>query len=298
MSRSSSSPARVPGRGASLQPRARAARDRDGPDQERDPVDRAGLPPAVRVARRQQQPRAPVRARQRRHPRARAFRSRPSRRRATSGNNQLLRYRIPEGRIRPAGRRVFSPEEITLLGLAATVWREGSLSGESRRALMKLRSLGVEADDPVVGYAPRLRVRETRLRAAQRRRSSGTRSCSSRTSSRARPPRGTRTVAPLALVQHQGRWHLQGIDQDANGLAHLPALPHRRSREGDRRARSSRSRSATASFARTRARRARAHLGVERRRDRGDGRHGCGHPARQALRRRGSGRRARASRSV
>jgi len=26
-----------------------------------------------------------------------------------------------------------------------------------------------------------------------------------------------RTVAPLALVQHQGRWHLQGIDQDAKG---------------------------------------------------------------------------------
>jgi proteasome accessory factor B len=26
-----------------------------------------------------------------------------------------------------------------------------------------------------------------------------------------------RTVAPLALVQHEGRWHLQGIDQDAHG---------------------------------------------------------------------------------
>ncbi|MFP3416664.1 WYL domain-containing protein, partial [Bacillus sp. SIMBA_074] len=26
-----------------------------------------------------------------------------------------------------------------------------------------------------------------------------------------------RTVAPLALVQHQGRWHLQGIDHGAQG---------------------------------------------------------------------------------
>ena len=26
-----------------------------------------------------------------------------------------------------------------------------------------------------------------------------------------------RTVAPLALVQHQGRWHLHGTDQDAHG---------------------------------------------------------------------------------
>ena len=133
-----------------------------------------------------------------------------------SGNNQLLRYRIPKGAYDLPQDVSFSPEEITLLGLAATVWREGSLSGESRRALMKLRSLGVEADDPVVGYAPRLRVREAAfepLSQALERHAivqfpylkPG------ETASR------LRTVAPLALVQHQGRWHLQGIDQDADG---------------------------------------------------------------------------------
>ncbi len=133
-----------------------------------------------------------------------------------SGNNQLLRYRIPKGAYDLPADVVFSPEEITLLGLAATVWREGSLSGESRRALMKLRSLGVEADDPIVGYAPRLRARESAfepLSQALERNAivqfpylkPGERSSR------------LRTVAPLALVQHQGRWHLQGIDQDANG---------------------------------------------------------------------------------
>ncbi|MFJ3488201.1 helix-turn-helix transcriptional regulator [Leifsonia aquatica] len=133
-----------------------------------------------------------------------------------SGNNQLLRYRIPKGAYDLPQDVVFSPEEITLLGLAATVWREGSLSGESRRALMKLRSLGVEADEPIVGYAPRLRVREAAfepLSQALERHAivqfpylkPG------ETASR------LRTVAPLALVQHQGRWHLQGIDQDAQG---------------------------------------------------------------------------------
>ncbi|WP_025158266.1 helix-turn-helix transcriptional regulator [Leifsonia aquatica] len=133
-----------------------------------------------------------------------------------SGNNQLLRYRIPKGAYDLPQDVAFSPEEITLLGLAATVWREGSLSGESRRALMKLRSLGVEADEPIVGYAPRLRVREAAfepLSQALERHAivqfpylkPG------ETASR------LRTVAPLALVQHQGRWHLQGIDQEAQG---------------------------------------------------------------------------------
>ena len=45
------------------------------------------------------------------------------------------------------------------------VWREGSLSEESRRALMKLKSLGGATDEPVLGYEPRVHVRDARLRA-------------------------------------------------------------------------------------------------------------------------------------
>ena len=131
-----------------------------------------------------------------------------------AGNNQLLRYRIPKGAYDLPQDVVFSPEEITLLGLAATVWREGSLSAESRRALMKLRSLGVEADDPIVGYAPRLRARDTAfepLSQALERHAIVQFPYLKPGESDSR----LRTVAPLALVQHQGRWHLQGIDQDA-----------------------------------------------------------------------------------
>lgn len=133
-----------------------------------------------------------------------------------AGNNQLLRYRIPKGAYDLPHDVVFSPEEITLLGLAATVWREGSLSGESRRALMKLRSLGVEADEPVVGYAPRLRARESAfepLSQALERHAIVQFPYLKPGESASR----VRTVAPLALVQHQGRWHLQAIDQDAGG---------------------------------------------------------------------------------
>jgi len=77
-----------------------------------------------------------------------------------AGNNQTLRYRIPRGAYELPHDLSFSSDETTLLNLAAMVWREGSLSGESRRALLKLRSLGVAAEEPVIGYAPRVRLRD------------------------------------------------------------------------------------------------------------------------------------------
>ncbi|MDH6180866.1 proteasome accessory factor B [Microbacteriaceae bacterium SG_E_30_P1] len=124
-----------------------------------------------------------------------------------AGNNQNLRYRIPRGTYELPSDIRFTPEENTLLSLAATVWREGSLSGQSRRAILKLKALGVATTEPILGYAPRVRVREAAfdpLGEALERRvlvkfpylKPGEES-----------PR-QRTVAPLALVQHQGRWHL------------------------------------------------------------------------------------------
>lgn len=130
-----------------------------------------------------------------------------------TGNNQLLRYRIPKGSYDLPRDISFTAEEMTLLSLAAAVWREGSLSAESRRAILKLRSLGVESDEPVLGYAPRLRAREAAfepLSVALERRLVVTFAYLKPGESEAR----TRTVAPLALVQHQGRWHLHGIDQN------------------------------------------------------------------------------------
>jgi proteasome accessory factor B len=131
-----------------------------------------------------------------------------------AGNNQHLRYRISKGSYDlPADIR-FSPEEITLLSLAGTVWREGSLSAESRRAIMKLRSLGVDSDAPILGYAPRLRAREAAfdpLSVALERKTIVTFAYLKP----GEPAARRRTVAPLALVQHLGRWHLHGIDQDA-----------------------------------------------------------------------------------
>lgn len=128
-----------------------------------------------------------------------------------AGNNQNLRYRIPRGAYELPADISFSPEETALLNLAAMVWREGSISEQSRRAIMKLRSLGVSTTEPVLSYAPRVRVRDaafeplsTALEKRQVVRFSYLKP------GEAEPT--VRTLAPLALVQHQGRWHLYADD--------------------------------------------------------------------------------------
>lgn len=123
------------------------------------------------------------------------------------GNNQNLRYRIPRGAYELPTDISFSAEETTLLNLAAMVWREGSLSAESRRALLKLRSLGVTADEPVIGYAPRLRVRDAAFEPLSTALGRGAFVRFAYLKPGEAEAR-VRTVAPLALVQHQGRWHL------------------------------------------------------------------------------------------
>jgi proteasome accessory factor B len=130
------------------------------------------------------------------------------------GNNQNLRYRIPRGDYELPADISFSPEETTLLNLAAMVWREGSISGESRRAILKLRSLGVVTDEPVIGYAPRLRVRDVAFEPL-------TAALDKHVIVRfgylkpGEQDARVRTVAPIALIQREGRWILHGEDQDA-----------------------------------------------------------------------------------
>ncbi len=149
-----------------------------------------------------------------------------------AGNNQTLRYRIPKGAYELPHDVSFTPEETALLNLAATVWREGSLSGESRRALLKLRSLGVTADEPVLGYAPRIRLRDAAFDPLD---------AAIRKGVRVRFPylkpgdeRATeRDVLPLALVQYQGRWHLSAITANGDRRTYLlrrivgPVIPGR-----------------------------------------------------------------------
>jgi proteasome accessory factor B len=132
-----------------------------------------------------------------------------------AGNNQNLRYRIPRGAYELPDDVTFSAEETALLNLAAMVWREGSISAESRRAVMKLKGLGVVSDDPVLGYAPRLRARDAAfepLRAALEKNAIVRFAYLKPGEAEAR----VRELAPLALVQHRGRWHLHALEPGTN----------------------------------------------------------------------------------
>jgi proteasome accessory factor B len=131
------------------------------------------------------------------------------------GSNHHLRYRIPKGLYDLPADITFSPDEIMLLKLAATVWREGSLSAESRRALTKLNSLGIDSSDPIIGYAPFLRAREASFEPLSKAMDRGQVVAFLYLKPGESSPR-RRTVAPLAVVLHEGRWHLYGTDQDAD----------------------------------------------------------------------------------
>jgi proteasome accessory factor B len=101
----------------------------------------------------------------------------------------------------------FTAEEMAVLGLAAMVWREGSLSAESRRALVKLRGLGVSITEPLIGYAPRVLARDAAFEPL----SAALDKAAVVSILYLKPgdPRASiRTIEPLALVQHQSRWHI------------------------------------------------------------------------------------------
>lgn len=132
------------------------------------------------------------------------------------GDNQALRYRIPKGDYDLPVDVRFTPDELALLGLAAEVWREASLSADSQRALTKLRSLGIEPREPVIGYAPRLRVRDAAFEPIRQALDKRQRVRFRYLKPGEREPR-LRTVEPYAVVLHEGRWHLHGRDVDADG---------------------------------------------------------------------------------
>lgn len=126
-------------------------------------------------------------------------------------DNHNLRYRIPKGAYELPEDVRFTPDEVALLNLAARVWQEGSLSGESRRALTKLRALGISTDEPLIGFAPRVRLREESsepLSQAIDKRTAVRFPYLKPGEERARQ----REVYPLALVQYEGRWHLSAVE--------------------------------------------------------------------------------------
>lgn len=131
--------------------------------------------------------------------------------RGAEGDTKLQRYRIPPARYQLPDDLEFTAEEYALLTLAAQVWREGSLSTDSRRALTKLQSLGLRIDDDVIGYAPTIRTRDAAHEPLSAAIDRG-QQVSFGYLKPGQPAAEPRTVSPLALVYHEGRWHLHAHD--------------------------------------------------------------------------------------
>ncbi len=129
------------------------------------------------------------------------------------GNNQLTRYRISKELLQmPEGLR-FSERELALLRGAALAWREGSLTAEARRAVMKLEALGAGLDVQHLGVAPQLGITEPAAPALQR----GIEELLVARFDYRLPDRDAslgRRVAPLGLHRADGRWHLIAHDLD------------------------------------------------------------------------------------
>lgn len=132
------------------------------------------------------------------------------------GDTKLQRYRVSRAEYPLPDDITFSSEELALLGLAGQVWREGSLSEDSRRALTKLRGLGVAVGATVIGVAPTLRAHDRAHAPLTLAISRGRQvEFDYLKPGDARPEH--RRVSPQALVQHEGRWHLQGFDEGKGG---------------------------------------------------------------------------------
>jgi len=130
-------------------------------------------------------------------------------------DNKIQRYRISEDDYELPTDVSFTSEEMALLELAASAWREGSLSSDSRHALTKLISLGVTADSHLIGVAPRIRLNDRAFEMLQSIQiASGIAAFSyikpGETLAR------ERTAAPLGLTNWQGNWYVLAFDLDAN----------------------------------------------------------------------------------
>jgi proteasome accessory factor B len=121
------------------------------------------------------------------------------------------RYRVPTAEYALPEDISFSPAEVALLNIAGSVWGSESLSADARSGLRKIRALGIAVDEPIIGYAPRIRARDAAFPALQR----AIEQCRVVTFSYLRPGDARsreRRIRPLALLEYEARWHVFGFD--------------------------------------------------------------------------------------
>lgn len=127
------------------------------------------------------------------------------------GNNKNTLYRIPKGDYDLPADITFSGRDIALLNVAAAIWKEGSLSREAHVATMKLASFGILVDETLVGFAPVISTRDPALSDLREAIDAGYPVSFDYLKPGEAAP-STRVVSPWALVNHEGRWHLYGLE--------------------------------------------------------------------------------------
>ncbi|KAA9110618.1 helix-turn-helix transcriptional regulator [Microbacterium rhizomatis] len=124
------------------------------------------------------------------------------------------RYRVPTAEYELPEDIVFTPAEIALLTLAGGVWSQSSMSADARSGLRKIRALGITVDEPIIGYSPKISVREPAFPGLQQA-IEQTRVVAFRYLKPGDQSPRLRRFQPLALVEYEARWHVYGVDLDA-----------------------------------------------------------------------------------
>jgi proteasome accessory factor B len=123
------------------------------------------------------------------------------------------RYRIPQAEYDLPADIEFTPAELAVLRLAGSVWSAESASGDAQSGVRKIRALGIDGDEPIIGFAPRITARDAAFSPLQDAiEKSRVVQFEYLKPGEAVPRR--RSIRPLALVDYEARWHVFGIDVD------------------------------------------------------------------------------------
>ena len=127
------------------------------------------------------------------------------------------RYRIPTAEYELPADIDFTPAELAVLNLAGGVWSESSMSADARSGLRKIRALGIEVDAPIIGYSPRINLREASFAPLQRAIEQG-RVVEFDYLKAGEDAATRRRIEPYALVEYEARWHVYGFDLGAQDV--------------------------------------------------------------------------------
>lgn len=126
------------------------------------------------------------------------------------------RYRIPQAEYDLPTDIDFSPAELAVLQLAGSVWSAESVSGDAQAGFRKIRALGIDGDEPIIGFAPRITARDAAFAPLQEA-IEKSRVVTFEYLKPGEDAARTRRIRPLALVDYEARWHVFGIDVEAGG---------------------------------------------------------------------------------